>query len=135
MIFERKTRSRPRVEIIPMIDITFTIITFFLVFTVFRGSDASLRLNLPKATTGDQNVAAPVVVTVTSEGQFLVEGNLLSPDGLKDALEGQVAGHPEQAVVIKADRDVKYQYLVDAMDAFRAVGGSHIALAVERQSQ
>jgi biopolymer transport protein ExbD len=118
-----------------MIDITFTIITFFLVFTVFRGTDAAMRLNLPKASSGDKGVTAPVVVTVTDQGEFFLQGRQVTTAELRSSLGNQVSAHPEQSVIIKADRDVKYQYLVDAMDAFRAVGGAHIALAVEREVQ
>ena len=105
MIFETRPRRDLTLAIIPMIDIAYIIITFFLVFCVFRGTDASLRLRLPRAATAQDGTQAPVVITVTPEGEFVIPGGTVSDERLKGFLQTQLAGHPEQAVVIKADRD------------------------------
>lgn len=132
MIFERKPRSPLRVELVPMIDISYIIITFLLVFAVFRSSDAALKLNLPRAVTAEHEVQLPVTITVTKAGQFFVAGQAVSADQLKDLVRSRVGQHPDQGIVIRTDRDVRFQYIVDAMDAVRSVGGSRIALAVAR---
>lgn len=132
MIFERKQPNLLRVEIIPMIDISYIIITFLLVFAVFRGTDAALKLNLPRAATADQNIQQPVTVTVSKAGGFLISGRTVSSAQLKDFIRSRVERHPDQNIVIRTDRDVRFQFIVDAMDAVRSAGGSRIALAVTR---
>lgn len=131
MILEVPRRRQPPIPLTPLIDVVFNILTFFIVFTVFRGTESAIGLRLPRAATGQQQAPAPLVVTVREEGYFLVNGREFDGESLRTELAGSVGRNPEGTVIVKADRNVRYELLVEALDAVRENGGAHIALAVE----
>jgi biopolymer transport protein ExbD len=132
-MIEPTPRRQPVVPLTPLIDVVFNILTFFIVFSVFRGSEAAIGLRLPKAATGEQHSDAPLVVTVDEKESFLVNGYRLDRAGFRAEMARTLKRNPEQTVIIKADRDVRYARLVEALDSVRENGGSRIALAVEPQ--
>ncbi len=131
MILELPRRRKPEIQLTPMVDVVFNLLTFFIVFTVFRGSESAIALRLPKAVTAEQAPRTPIVITVPQSGEFYVGNTALSRDALGRVLARQLSGDPERAVIIKADRSVRYERLVEVMDAVRENGGSRIALGVE----
>lgn len=134
MIIEA-TRRRPLSPVLtPLIDVVFNILAFFIVFSTWGVSDASIGLRLPKAASGEQRVSAPVVVTVDEAEGFFVNGRRFDQAGFEAEMARTFQDKPEQTVIIKADRDIRYARLVEALDAVREHGGSRIALAVEPQS-
>ncbi|MGE5507984.1 MAG: ExbD/TolR family protein [Chitinophagales bacterium] len=131
MIVELPPRRKPFVQLTPLIDVTFNILTFFIVFTVFRGAESGIPLKLPKSVTAQKQAAAPVVVTVSQEGDFFVNGARFTREALAGEIARTVRTSPDQVVIIKADRDARYEYLVEALDAVRGSAGARIALAVD----
>lgn len=133
MIIEPPRRRVPQVQLTPLIDVVFNTLAFFIVFTVFRGSESAIGLRLPQAATGEQHPPTPLVITVKEEGSIYLGGRVVDGGALKSELADRLGRDPEQVVVIKADRRVRYERLVEALDAVREQGGSRIALAVEPQ--
>lgn len=131
MILEVPRRRQPPIPLTPLIDVVFNILTFFIVFTVFRGAESAIGLRLPRAVTGQKQAAAPLVVTVRDGGVFFVNGREVDGSSLRAELAESVGRNPDGTVIVKADRSVRYELLVEALDAVRENGGAHIALAVE----
>lgn len=131
MIVEPPRRRTPQIQLTPLVDVVFNLLAFFIIFTVFRGSESAIALRLPKAATAEQAPQTPIVVTVPASGDFYVGDTPLSRDALDRVLARQLAADPSRAVIIKADRSARYERLVEALDAVRENGGSRIALGVE----
>lgn len=131
MIIEPPRRRAPQVQLTPLIDVVFNVMAFFIVFTVFRSSESAIGLRLPRASSAEEHPPAPLVVSVSEEGAFYLDGVELTSDELGDELNQRLRRDPGHVVVVKADRLVRYQRLVEALDAVRENGGSRIALAVE----
>ncbi|HHW14071.1 MAG TPA: biopolymer transporter ExbD, partial [Firmicutes bacterium] len=126
MILEPPRRRAPQIQLTPLVDVVFNLLVFFIVFTVFRGSESAIALRLPRAATAEQAPQTPIVVTVPASGGFYVGNTPLTREALDRVLAQQLADDPERAVIIKADRSVRYERLVEALDAVRQNGGSRI---------
>ncbi|HEX6971310.1 MAG TPA: biopolymer transporter ExbD [Limnochordia bacterium] len=136
MEITRRTRRRPRVEIVPMVDVVFFLLVFFMLFTTFRSTPAGLEVELPRAATAEERVPQQLVISVGRSGELsLQEGNapgrLVTLNELQAAVRRAVAADPTVLVVVRGDRLARYEYVVRAIDAVRLVGGSNLALAVE----
>ncbi|MGE5553168.1 MAG: ExbD/TolR family protein [Betaproteobacteria bacterium] len=131
MIIEPPRRRAPQIQITPLIDVIFNILCFFIVFTIFRGSESAIGLRLPRAATADRQPPAPLVVTVPATGGFYLDGREVDRDVLGAEVARLVERDPEHVVIIKADRSVRYERLVEALDVVRENGGTRLALAVE----
>ena len=135
MIFKRTPSREPRVDIIPLIDITFFLMAFFMFFTTFRTGVSGIPIELPQSQQAVTLEEQRVVVTVSPQGQvFLTDLEPISLEILTATLEPMVARRPDLLVVINADSQVRYGRLVEVMDAITAAGVTLPALGVEKSA-
>ncbi|MDY7023380.1 MAG: biopolymer transporter ExbD, partial [Cyanobacteriota bacterium] len=57
------------INIVPMIDVIFSILAFFIISTLFLTRSEGLPVNLPKASTSQQQKTEQITVTIDSEGK------------------------------------------------------------------
>ncbi|MBO8126417.1 MAG: biopolymer transporter ExbD [Firmicutes bacterium] len=134
MYFTRSSKRKPEINVVPMLDVIFFLLIFFMLFTTFRTDTQGFNLNLPKAVTGDNQPSQLLTVTVTEDGTIFVKDRRADADLVKSEVASYLESHPHGVVLLKADETVRYRYVVKAMDAIRAAGGYRIALAVEKES-
>lgn len=121
---------KARIEIIPMIDIMFFMLVFFIMITLHMIPNAGLRTQLPSSASAQRLPPAKVTVTLASDGGVTVDGRALSTAGLTALL----AKHPDPArtvVTIAGAKDVQLQKLVNVMDACHAAGVTQVSLAAQ----
>jgi biopolymer transport protein ExbD len=130
MIIRRRERRRARIEIIPMIDVVFFLLVFFMMaslsMTVYRG----MPVNLPRASTGTTPPAESAAVTVARDGQAYLEHQPVTSAVLGERLRGMVAANPSVAIVITADEAVAHGRVVDVLDEVRKAGVTRMAIAI-----
>ncbi|HHT42719.1 MAG TPA: biopolymer transporter ExbD [Firmicutes bacterium] len=132
MNFERTKKTRRGPDITPMIDVVFFLLVFFMVFFTVRTSPLGLNVELPKATTGNPQASARFEVAVDKSGAFYISGRKVSGTELRQALAERLQVNPDIFVIVKADKEVRYEYVVNALDQVRSVGGYRLGLAVEQ---
>ncbi|OPZ64621.1 MAG: Biopolymer transport protein ExbD [Firmicutes bacterium ADurb.Bin506] len=132
MFAQYRSRRRPRVELTPMIDIMFYLVLFFMVFGTFRTDTAGVPLDLPRAATAADLARDHLVVTVGVDGRLYFDGRVVSDADLTRSLLPVLKSQPDRVVIVKADRAISYERLIQAIDAIRMAGGAKLALAVER---
>jgi len=130
---QRQRRRRPTINIVPLIDVMFFLVLFFVVFTTFRIDPVGIRVDLPRAATGAVIERSELRITVTQQGAMFINGQAASVDQVRARVREAVARRPDTLIIVSADRRVAYDYVVRAMDAARQGGGYRIALSVEPQ--
>jgi biopolymer transport protein ExbD len=121
---------KARIEIIPMIDIMFFMLVFFIMITLHMIPNAGLRTRLPSAASAQSLPPPKVTVTLAADGSVSVDGRTLSTADLTALL----AKRPDPAhmvVTIAGAKDVRLQKLVNVMDACRAAGVTQVSLAAQ----
>jgi len=121
---------KARIEIIPMIDIMFFMLVFFIMITLHMIPDAGLRTRLPSSASAAHLPPPKVTVTLAADGGVSVDGHALDTA----ALTALLAKRPDPAhtvVTIAGAKDVALQKLVDVMDACRAAGVTQVSLAAQ----
>lgn len=131
MAITRIRRHRPRVEIINMVDVMFFLLAFFMVFSTFRTSPATLNLDLPRAVTATREAPSEVVVSIDRQGRYFLNGRPVSLAQMTTLVGDAVRRQPDQLVVVRADREVQYDRVVQAIDALRRAGAYRLGLAVQ----
>ncbi len=121
MRIDRGTREREvRVELnlTPMIDVVFLLLIFFMVATKFAEIERDLAVNPPSARDARPVTAAPkeLIINVTLDGRYLVAGVEYPPEDLERLIARTVEEHPDQAVVIRGDRQAILQLPVDVLN-------------------
>lgn len=120
-----------QVQIIPLIDVIFCILTFFLLAALQFTRQQAISVDLPKATTGTTPQAQQqrVIVTLDSVGQIYVEQQPVRLDQLFQTLQTYVQANPTGILVLNASRSSSYNDVIQVLDAMREVGGDRVALA------
>lgn len=132
MNFERTRRKSSVPNIVPMIDVVFFMLVFFMVFSTISSTPLGLDVELPKATTGTAQDNTPLEVSVRADGTFYVNGRNVTGPELRAQVQQSLKANPDLFVIVKADRQVRYEYVVNALDHIRAVGGHQLGLAVDQ---
>ncbi|BAY15790.1 hypothetical protein NIES21_16090 [Anabaenopsis circularis NIES-21] len=123
----------PQINIVPMIDVIFAILTFFIMSTLFLTRSEGLPVNLPKAATAkQQQVPAKITVTVDKDGIVSVNRQPSTVDGLAGQLRTLVGDNQEALVIVNADATVTHGKVVAVMDQVRQVQGAKLAIATQK---
>lgn len=128
-----------RIEIIPLIDVIFSILTFFILSAVGLTRQQAIDLDLPNANTASplppQGLGAEAIqrdrlyVSVDAIGQIYLDQQPVSLDLLYDVLLQHRQISPQGLIVLYASRDARYEDVVQVLDLLRSVGGDRVALA------
>jgi biopolymer transport protein ExbD len=121
-----------QINIVPMIDIIFAILTFFIMSTLFLTRSEGLPVNLPKAATAETQQPAPITVTINEQGEIAINRQSVLLDNLEATIREQVGANESALVVINADASVSHGQVVAVMDRLRLVKGVKLAIATTK---
>ena len=126
----RQEQPKARIEIIPMIDVIFFLLVFFMVSTLSMTINRGLPVNLPTAATSQKDLQENLNLTLTQEGEMFLNKEPIVLQDLGPRVKAALAREPELTVIINADGDVRHHAVVEAMDELRIAGVARLAIAV-----
>ncbi len=128
-----------QVQIIPLIDVIFCILSFFILASLQFTRQQAINIDLPKANTGtttnNSSVFSPqgrqmLPVTIDAIGQSYVEKQPIKKEQLKAVLEDYIRKNPKGILVLNASRSATYNDVIDMLDLLRQVGGDRVSLGI-----
>jgi len=122
-----------QINIVPMIDVLFCILAFFIVSSLSLIRSEGLPVNLPKAATAQSQLQAEIVVTVDVNGAIFLNRQPLELENLAEEVNTLVGQNTEALVVINADTRVAHGTVVSVIDRLNQVNGVKLAIAAQRQ--
>jgi len=124
--------DRPRVEVIPMIDIMMFLLVFFVLITLKMIAGTGVAMELPASATTQVLKRSTITVGVTKAGELVVDGNPVDGQALKAKLL-ELKQDKAIDVVLAGDKDASLQTLLQAMDAVRAAGITSVGIAARAE--
>lgn len=121
------------INIVPMMDVVFSILTFFIVSTLFLTRSEGLPVNLPQAATSRQQQQTRIAVTINPDGQIALNKQPVQLAQLETGVRSLIQANQQPIVVINADQEVEHRFVVAAMDQIRKISGVKMAIATKRQ--
>ncbi len=123
----------PEINLVSLIDVVLMMVVFFMLSSSLV-DEGRIRIHLPQASSvpSERSKAEPLVVTITEQGSYLVNGRELinsSPDTLRAALLKQTGTDRTMRVTIRADARSTQQSVVTAMDVLGRLGFVEINIA------
>ena len=134
MRFVRKNRSKaPQLALTSMLDVIFLLLCFFVTVSVFSQWESEITIKLPSASTAEEPDRLPgeIIVNLATDGKVTVNGAVLSLDDLKARLAKVAKFYPDQAVIIRADKEVRYERLVEIIDTCREANVWNFSFATQ----
>jgi Biopolymer transport protein len=124
------------INIVPLIDVIFSILVFFVIASLVLTRSEALDVNLPDATTAEVRLQPDVTVSLTAEGQIAVNQEKIADiSALIPAVERILAEKPAEGrrlVVINADLALSHGKVVEVMDALQQLPNVSLAIAARR---
>lgn len=126
-----RTARKVRIEMLPLIDIVFLLLVFFIYAMLSMAVHRGLPVVLPSSSTARIDKHLILSVTVKSEGSIYVDKEQVLMESLTEALRKKVQGGTDPGVLLFADRSIPYQKLFNVLDQIRMAGLSRISLQAE----
>ncbi len=120
-----------QINIVPMIDVVFAVLAFFIVSSLFLTRNEGLPVTLPGAETAEAQAQRQVVVTINAAGELSVGNRPVNEAQLLEAIQTLGTLADGGLVVIRADQSVNYGRVVAVMDRLRSLPGVQLAIATE----
>lgn len=121
-----------QINIVPMIDVIFAILTFFIMSSLYLTRSEGLPVNLPQAATGKTDRPAQVTVTINSTGEMFLNKQAVSLEQLEAGVRENVKPQQQLMVVLNADENVNHGQVVAVMDKVRRVEGVKLGIATRK---
>lgn len=122
----------PQINIVPMIDVIFAILTFFVMSSLYLTQSEGLPVNLPKAATAEQQSQSQISVTIDAKGQLSLNRQPAEVSDLKTRVRALMGTNAQALVVVNADERVSHGRVITVMDQLRTIPGVQLAIAAQR---
>ena len=124
-------KSKPIINITPLIDVMFLLLIFFMVSSTFRTS-MGIDIALPQAdTTGVQEEQAKTTITVRGRDEIFINSESVTLGELEARLQGILDENPENSLVLEGDKDAVFENWIGVIDVARKVGGKKLVILTE----
>ena len=136
MQFRRRLHPMVNVDLIPMIDVVFQLVVFFMLSSTLI-TRTGLNLDLPDAGTAQETVTSSIVLSVVSEEEIYLASERYTLDELASILAEDAAQYEERSISIEADRSLPYGTMVAVLDVLRQNGfrGANLVARQEDDEQ
>lgn len=124
----RETKQ-PDLNIIPMIDIMFFLLVFFMLSTLYMVEQKTIPVNLPQATSATIDNKTNFTVTLKDDGSIYLEDQQTDIQTLLMQASKEQKNNPSFAIIIRADKDINYDKVVSFIDTLKKAGITRFGLA------
>ena len=123
-----------QIQILPLIDVVFCILTFFLLAALQFTRQQAINIDLPQASTstlsGVTSQSATQIVTIDAVGNLYVEKEPIQRNQLTQILSQYLKANPSGSLVLNASRTTTYNDVIEILDLMRQVGGDRVSLGI-----
>src|SRR5258708_34995418 len=106
MKIRQRTTKRARIEIIPMIDVIFFLLVFFMISSLAMTRINSLPVSLPKTSSSPEAIRQEVILTIARSGELYVNKTPIALESIGRHLAYEMKKNPQEIVVVNADQGV-----------------------------
>lgn len=123
----------PEINVVPLIDVIFAILTFFIVTSLTLSRTEGLAVNLPGASSGKAQDQTKIVVTIDEKGAVSLNRKSIDPANLLAEIKNLIVKDQPALVVINADEKVGHGAVVATMDAVQQLPNVKLGIATKRK--
>lgn len=128
----RRGSVMAEINMVPFTDVVLVLMIIFMVSASFVGASNALHVNLPSAQAADLlTKRQDVDIVVRPDGDVFLNGYRMAVADLRGTLKSMHAETPIDQVIVRADRSVRWERVVEVMDAAKQAGLVNIALPTQ----
>ena len=133
MYFKDNKESENSINILPMIDIIFAILSFFIISSLYLTKIDSIKVNLPKSSTAVREQNKPQIITVDNNEKIYFNSNEILLKNISALIRTNIENIKEPIVILRADTSVKHGLIVSLLDELRKIENLKIGISTEKK--
>ena len=133
MYFKDNNESENSINILPMIDIIFAILSFFIISSLYLTKIDSIQVTLPKSSTAIREKNKPQIITVDKNEKIYFNSNEISLKNISALIRTNIENIGEPIVVVRADTSVKHGLIVNLLDELRKIENLKIGISADKK--
>ena len=133
MYFKDNNESENSINILPMIDIIFAILSFFIISSLYLTKIDSIKVNLPKSSTAVRDQNKPQIITVDNNEKIYFNSNEISLKNISSLIRTKIENIEEPIVILRADTSVKHGLIVSLLDELRKIENLKIGISTDKK--
>lgn len=128
---DSRSLKQPELMIIPMIDIMFFLLVFFMLSTMYMVDLKTIPIKLPKADNASIDTKTTFAVSVKKDGTVWLGDKQTDIMSLTMQAKMEQKSNPNFAIVIRADKDADYGKVISLLDKLKGAGVQRFGLATD----
>ena len=133
MYFKEKDETEYSINILPMIDIIFAILSFFIISSLYLTKIDTIKVNLPKSSTAVREQNKPQIITIDNNENIYFNSREISLTNMSSKIRTNIENLEEPIVILRADTSVKHGFIVNLLDELRKIENLKIGISTEKQ--
>ena len=133
MYFKEKDETEYSINILPMIDIIFAILSFFIISSLYLTKIDTIKVNLPKSSTAVREQNKPQIITIDNNENIYFNSREISLTNMSLIIRTNIENLEEPIVILRADTSVKHGFIVNLLDELRKIENLKIGISTEKQ--
>ena len=130
---KHRLQKKPVFMIIPMIDIIFFLLVFFMMNSLQTVAQKALTVQLPQAQSASAPAQLPIIITLDEAGHMTIDNKPVSITESSGIMTKHIQENANAAVVLQADRRTAHGQVVAVMDMLKQSGVKRLSIAAEQK--
>ena len=128
-------RELPAIQLIPLIDVLFVLLAFFMAMFLHFNFESALDISVPTATSTEETPAASqeIIINISKEGDVMVGEKRMDLPQLGALLTRASRLSPRQAVIVRADQKTYHERVIDVLDTCAKANIWNISFATAKK--
>jgi len=123
----------PEINVVALIDVTFAILTFFIITSLTLSRTEGLAVNLPGSSSGKSQDQTKIVISIDAQGAIALNQKSIDSASLIPQIKSLIVKDRSTMVVINTDEKVGHGRVVEMMDAVQQIPGIKLGIATKRK--
>jgi len=131
MKLSRKSIKPARIEMLPLIDIVFLLLVFFIYAMLSMAVHRGLQLDLPESSQAEHTRESPLSLTIRAgvlAPEIFINEQPVSLASIVHNLKGDPDTSDQPTVLVFAEETITYQQLYEVLDELKKGGIKNISL-------
>ena len=128
--FKEDNKSENKIDILPMIDIIFSILAFLIISSLYLSRVETVSVDLPRAGNSITQNKKFVNITIDKGGNLFINKKRTRLQEMKVKVVN-LTNENKNLVVLNADKNVSHGYVISVLDVLRSIDGLKLAISIK----
>ena len=133
MYFKEKNETEDSINILPMIDIIFAILSFFIISSLYLRKIDTIKVNLPKSSTAVREQNKPQIITVDNTKRIYFESREITLKNISSVISENIEQVEDPIIILRADTSVNHGFIVNILDELRKIDNLKVGISTDKK--